>query len=134
MATIGSFGPNVVFSVSSDKVFTFSNGNFSRGERWGEIPRIGKTPKLQFLGPDSAEVSMDITLDATLGVKPWKTHRKIMIMANKGTPNYLVIGGKKVGRSHAKFVISKVSTAWGIVMNNGGILRMTMSVTFKEYF
>lgn len=134
MATIGSFGKTIVFSVSSEKVFTFNNFSFSRNERWGEIPRIGKTPKLQFLGPDSAEVSMDIVLDATLGVRPWKTHYRILTMANKGIPNYLVIGGKKVGRAHAKFVISKVSEAWGVVMGNGGIVRMTMSVTFKEYF
>ncbi len=132
MATIGTFGPDVVFSVSSEKVFTFSNFTYSKDERWGEISRIGKPPKLQFLGPNSSEVSMDVVLDATLGVKPWKTQRAILKIADKGEPRYLVIGGKKVGKS--QFVISKVSEAWGIVMNDGGVLRMTLSLTFKEYF
>ena len=84
MATIGSFGKDIVFTVSSDKVYTFSNFTFSRDERWGEIARIGKPPKLQFLGPNSAEVSLDIVLDATLGVRPWKTMRHIMKVANRG--------------------------------------------------
>lgn len=131
MATIGNFGSDIIFSVSDQSVFTFSGFQFSRDQRYGEISQIGRPPRLQHLGPNAAEVTFDILLDATLGVKPWKTQRAILKKADSGEEEYLVIGGKKVGGT--KFVITKVSEAWGVIMNDGGIMRMNLSITLKEY-
>ena len=131
MGKVGNFGKTISFEVSDSRVLTFSGMSYSQGARFGEVSRLGEAPYMQFLGVDNAEISMDIVLDATLGVKPYDTQKAILKAMRKGEAEYLVIGGKKVGQ--AKFVISSVSEAWNVFLDAGQVVKMTLSVTFKQY-
>lgn len=128
---IGSFGSKITFETSDKRIFTF--GSFKRevSGRWASHPRIGKKPLKQFLGPDSDTVTFTIVLDATHGVKPRSTLGKIEKLITKGTPNYLVIGSRKVGSE--KYVCTKMSEAWDEVYNRGELVRATLDLTLEEY-
>ena len=77
MRKLGSWGKDLVFSVSSDKVLTFKKLNREVSSRWAShTPTFGK-PKREFLGADLETITLDITLNAFLGVNITKTIKKL---------------------------------------------------------
>ena len=67
---IGTLGRNVVFEVSDDRVFTFSELTREVTSRWTNHEPQGVKPKPEFLGAGLQTASLTITLSATLGVRP----------------------------------------------------------------
>ena len=131
MRKLGSWGKDLVFSVSSDKVLTFKKLNREVSARWAShTPTFGK-PKREFLGADLETITLDITLNAFLGVNITKTIKKLESALKVGRANYIVIGGKRI--ANYKFNLTKISEAYNVVYRDGFISEADITLTFTEY-
>lgn len=128
---IGNFGKTITFEVTSRKVLTFKNLKRTASGRWTKHKILNGKPKSEFLGAESQSVTMEVNLSAEHGVKPRSMIDKIIKACEKGTIDYLVVGGKKICSN--KVYIETVSDAWGIVMNKGELVSAKLNITFSEY-
>lgn len=128
---IGNLGKLITFSVSSKKILTFESMNKTVKGRWAKHSLIQKKPRPEFLGADSQQTTLEILLDATLGVNPREMLEKIEKAVEKGTPLTFVIGGKKIGNN--QWVIESVSETWDRVMLDGILVKAKTSLTLSEY-
>lgn len=128
---IGSWGPEIVFSVSDGDTLTFRNFKQTLSGVWASHSRMGKKDQAEFVRPGLRNVTMDIQLLATLGVKPRKMIDKLEAAVTKGQVNRLVIGGRALGKN--QFRVTSVSEAWGYILNEGELVAATVTVTFEEY-
>ena len=126
---IGYLG-DVVFSTSSERIFSFRNFKVSASANWGEHKRIGQKSQWEFLGPDAGKVSFEIVLDANYGVDPRKEIEKLVSYVECGMINILVIGEKRIG---SKWRITNVSSAWNCITSNGKLIKASVSLTLEEY-
>lgn len=131
MGKIGNFGKTIIFSVSDKKALNFDKLTQSVSGKWASHERILRKAKSEFLGAELRTISMNITLDATLGIAPRKTMEKIEKAVETGLIDKLVIGGKAVGKY--KWRITKMSESWDIIMSKGELLKVSLSLTFEEY-
>lgn len=127
---IGILG-SLRFRVNDSRVFTFQNLKREVSASWSTMERIGQKPLSEFNGPDLQTISFDITLDASLGVKPRYLLGVLERMVEAGEVNTLVIGKNKVGKN--KWVITKSSEAWEVVLRGGELYRASVSLTLQEY-
>lgn len=130
---LANFGTLIVFSVSANKILTFNNMKREQAGRWQTHPILSKAPKSEFLGPDLAQVTMEVKLSAEHGVKPLSTLQAIEAAVRTGQVENLVIGGKIYGPDSHKWYIESVSETWDEVFNMGELVRATMQLTFREY-
>lgn len=130
MAQIGKWG-KTQFKVNAKKALTFKNMKRSYSARWATHDIAGKRPKLEFQGPDMDEISVEIILDAELGVSPRKTMKTLRAAAKRGEVYYFYIGGKKVAIN--KFYIASGTENWNEIWSRGELVRATASITFGEY-
>lgn len=131
MALIGNLGKLITFEVSSDKVLTFKNLSQTVTGRWTTHAPIGKKPKPEFLGAGQRTISLTIYLSVNHGVKPRKTIEKIEKAVEKGKPNPLVIGGKKIGSN--EWVITEMSETWGEIIKDGTLVSASLTLSLAEY-
>lgn len=131
MARLGSWGKDLIFSVSSEKVLTFKKMGRETSGRWANhVPTYGK-PKREFLGAELEQLSIDITLNAFLGVNIEKTLKKLRGAVKTGRANYLLLGGKRV--ANYKYTLIKVSEEYNTVYHDGFISEADVRLTFMEY-
>ena len=130
MAAMAKWG-DITFKVNSDQVFTFRKMKRSYSARWASHNIIGKRPKMEFQGPGMDEITIEVILDAELGVKPRATMKKFRSAAKKGLVAYFYVGGKKVAAN--KFYIASGEENWNEIWNKGELVRATASITFGEY-
>ena len=128
---IGTLGRNVVFEVSDDRVFTFSELTREVTSRWTNHEPQGVKPKPEFLGAGLQTASLTITLSATLGVRPRDVLEGIENMVENGTAETLVIGNRPVGSN--PFRLTGSSEAWNTVYNRGELARATLTISLEEY-
>ena len=128
---IGTLGRNVVFEVSDDRVFTFSELTREVTSRWTNHEPQGVKPKPEFLGAGLQTASLTITLSATLGVRPRDVLEAIENMVENGTAETLVIGNRPVGSN--PFRLTGSSEAWNTVYNRGELARSTLTISLEEY-
>lgn len=128
---IGTLGRNVVFEVSDDRVFTFSELTREVTSRWTNHEPQGVKPKPEFLGAGLQTASLTITLSATLGVRPRDVLETIENMVENGTAETLVIGNRPVGSN--PFRLTGSSEAWNTVYNRGELARATLTISLEEY-
>ena len=128
---IGTLGRNVVFEVSDDRVFTFSELTREVTSRWTNHEPQGVKPKPEFLGAGLQTASLTITLSATLGVRPRDVLEAIENMGENGTAETLVIGNRPVGSN--PFRLTGSSEAWNTVYNRGELARATLTISLEEY-
>lgn len=131
MAEIGKWGKEIKFFVKSKKQLSFTGMKRSSSGRWAAHNIIGKRPKTEFLGPGMDEITMDVILDADMGVNPRKAMKKFRFACKKGEVHYLYINGKKVCRN--PMAISSVVESWDRIWSKGELVRAMVSVTFSEY-
>ena len=130
MAKMAQWG-DIVFAVNSNKVFSFNGMKRSYSARWAEHNIIGRRPKVEFQGPNLDEISIEVILDAEMGVKPRATLTKFRTAAKRGLVAYFYVGGKKVAVN--KFRIVSGTENWNEIWNRGELVRATAQLTFKEY-
>ena len=128
---IGTLGRNIIFEVSDDRVLTFDGFSRDISGRWAEHEVLGTKPKAEYLGPGCQTVSLTIHLSATLGVKPRRVLEAVERMVESGSAEYLVIGGKLVGRR--PFRITGSSETWEKVYSRGELAKATMTISLGEY-
>lgn len=128
---IGTLGRNVVFEVSDDRVFTFSELTREVTSRWTNHEPQGVKPKPEFLGAGLQTASLTIALSATLGVRPRDVLEAIENMVENGTAETLVIGNRPVGSN--PFRLTGSSEAWNTVYNRGELARATLTISLEEY-
>ena len=128
---IGTLGRNVVFEVSDDRVFTFSELTREVTSRWTNHEPQGVKPKPEFLGAGLQTASLTITLSATLGVRPRDVLEAIENMVENGTAETLVIGNRPEGSN--PFRLTGSSEAWNTVYNRGELARATLTISLEEY-
>lgn len=128
---IGTLGRNVVFEVSDDRVFTFSELTREVTSRWTNHEPQGVKPKPEFLGAGLQTASLTITLSVTLGVRPRDVLEAIENMVENGTAETLVIGNRPVGSN--PFRLTGSSEAWNTVYNRGELARATLTISLEEY-
>ncbi|GLB24906.1 hypothetical protein LXJ15735_11470 [Lacrimispora xylanolytica] len=127
---IGLLG-SLRFRVNDNKVFTFNNMKREVSASWNTMDRIGQKPILEFGGPNLQTISLDITLDASLGVRPRQLLEVLERMTESGQASELVIGRKMVGKN--KWVITKCSQAWDVILRGGELYRANVSLSLQEY-
>lgn len=130
MAVVAQWG-DIQFAVSSERVFSFRNMKRSYSGRWADHNIHGKRPKSEFQGPGLDEISVEVILDAELGVNPRSKMREFRGAAKNGLVAYFYVGGKKVAVN--KFRIVSGTENWNEIWNRGELVRATAQLTFKEY-
>lgn len=128
--SIGSFG-GIVFSVSRKKVNSFSNFKRTLNAEWKEHTRYGQKPLSQFVSLNLENITIDIHLDASLGMKPRQTIEKWEKLLGTGYHDIFVIGGEQIGKYEWK--IESISEAWNTILNKGELLEADLSITLSEY-
>lgn len=127
---IGSFG-EIVFEVNDKRVHTFNQLTRDSAGRSTDHEVLGQKPVTQFNGPGLDTVSLTIKLHGAHGVKPREEMEQWLIKERDGDAEFLFIGGKGLGVS--RWMITRVSQAWNIVMNRGELLSANVSIELKEY-
>lgn len=128
---IGTFGTKIIFTVSDERILTFQNFQREIAGRWATHTVIDSKPKSEFLGAENQSVKFDITLSASLGVKPRDVLEELEKAIENGEIEYLVIGNRPVGKN--PFRIKSSSEAWGTVFNRGELVKASVSLTLEEY-
>jgi phage protein U len=134
---IGSFGPLAFYvSTAEDdgapqgvRAFTFDNFQRSGGAQFAVHNIHGLKPKLEFTGPNSDSVSLDVAVDASLGVNPAEKIEAFRLMMNAGEAAPLIVGVVPLGM----FVLENLSERWAVVDGKGALIRAELSLSFKEY-
>ena len=121
---IGTLGRKIVFEVSDDRVFTFSEMTREVTSRWTNHEPQGVKPKPEFLGAGLQTASLTITLSATLGVRPRDVLEAIENMVENGTAETL---------GSNPFRLTGSSEAWNTVYNRGELARATLTISLEEY-
>lgn len=132
----GSFGSAITFEVD-DPYNDFGNrlikvpSQIQRESRarWTTYNLLGRKPKKSFEGPEAAQVTLSITLNADHGVNPRSTLDEIRQAIEKGTVNDLIIGGKVIG----KYYIESMAETWDRFFQGGGVTHATGEIIFAEY-
>ena len=124
---IGLLG-SLRFRVNRKQVLTFNNFKRDVSATWNTIDRIGMKPLTEFGGAQLQKVTLEITLDASLGRKLISA---IDNMIETGEVNELIIGKKVVGKN--KWVITKTSQEWNVILRGGELYRATLNVSLQEY-
>ena len=127
---IGTFG-NMPFEVSENKAFTPSSFRRTAASRWTTHDVSSGKPRTEYIGADLMTVSFEVTLRASLGIKPREILDRLAAMAEGSEVHELVIGGRPVAPCVWRLV--QVSEAWDVIMNEGELFSATVSLTLEEY-
>lgn len=128
--SVGNFG-KITFTVSQKKAYSFDNFKRTRAAEWKEHNRYNNKPLSEFNGPGLENITLDIYLDASLGINPRNEIERWGKLVNSGHHDILVIGGQQVGKYEWK--IESISEDWKDFLNKGELLTATISVTLSEY-
>ena len=130
MGVIAYFGSER-FVVSNKQAMPFSNFQRQTAGRYDSFNRIGKKPLTDFTGPGLDTISFTVKLNASLGIEPRSVLDHWAALADAGTVNVLVVGGKVVGSN--LWLLKTASQTWATIDGNGRVLSATMDLTFEEY-
>lgn len=131
MGMVGNFGSHIVFETSERKILTFSGMTQKISGKYAKHSVSGEKDKPEFTGPGNRSVSFKMILDVNLGIRPRDVLSRIEDAVENGETEYLVIGGRPVGRN--KFYISSVSETFDVVLAHGEIARASLQVSMEEY-
>lgn len=127
---IGYYGL-ITFETSDKKVLNFNTLTYNSQGRMSKHNIIGKKPKTEYIGPGLDQVKFTINLNGNYGLKPREEMEKWIEIANSGEANFLVIGGKVLGKD--KWIVKSINEIWEKIYNDGKIFSGKISVTFEEY-
>ena len=113
MARVGNWGKSIQFSVNSQKQITFRGFKRTVAGRWAKHSILNQKPRMEFQGPESSGVVMEVVVSAMHGVKP----RTIIQTLERACEMYL----------------ESISETWDEIWNQGELVRATLSLTFSEY-
>ena len=126
---IGTFG-DLIFEVSDKKIFTPATFSRSGGAVWADHPMLYKKSRREFMHSEIRGIEVEIKVNALHGVKPWETIRTMYKYMENGKCSPFVVGGKPM--ANYKMCIISVSDTWDEVLNEGELIKATLSITLEE--
>ena len=130
MAKIGTLG-DIVFSVSRNKVNTFSGMKRDSTAQYATHNRHLKDSLLEYTGADADKISFNMYFSVFLGVEPMSEIKKLNHAKDSGKIMRLVIGGKTYGKH--KWVITKLSEEFERFAQKGKLLSAKVNVQLTAY-
>jgi hypothetical protein len=130
MATIGTLG-DIVFSVSSKTVNTFSGMKWNSSAQYATHDRHLKDVLLEFTGTDADKISFEMYFSVFLCVNPMAEIRKLLIAERSGEIMRLVIGRKAYGKH--RWVITGTNKELERFDKQGNLLTARVSVSLLAY-
>ena len=127
---IGSFG-DVVFEVSSERVRTFRDFQIQRSAKYSEHAIHGRKGLLEFSGLSASTASLNIRLDAGLGVNPKEELTALRDILNNHKALLFILDGEPQG--DGLWVLESLSESYEIVDNKGAVIAVEVSLKLKEY-
>ena len=127
---IGSFG-EVVFEVSDKKVRTFRDFQIQRSAKYSEHAIHGRKGLLEFTGLSPASASMNIRLDAVLGINPEKEIEILRDLLNNHEAVPFILDGEPQGEG--LWVLESIGENYEIIDNHGTAIAVEVSIKLKEY-
>ncbi len=127
---VGSLG-KVVFSVSSNKVETFSGLKISSSASFGSHKRHCGNEIIEFTGNDADTISFSMTISQILGVNVEEELEKLKNYKRTGKTLKFVIGKKVIG--NYRWVITNLTITPKHYGKKSEIITAEVSVSLKEY-
>lgn len=127
---IASFS-NKIFSINSNKIYTFSDLQYSTNYETEAQDVEGKKPSTYKKGSGLNAMSFSIKLDASFKVNPRKEITDWENIKASGTPYPFILGNKSLGSN--KWLLKDVSVSDMNIDNAGKILSATLNLKFEEY-
>lgn len=127
---IGLLG-GIRFRVSDSRTLTIKKLKREIATEWNAMDRIALKPMVEYGGPKLQTVSLEIVLDAGLGVRPKTLLRSLDRMAEGSEAYELVLGKRMIGKN--KWVITKCSEVYDVILRGGEIYKATVTLTLQEY-
>ncbi len=127
---IGSFG-EVVFEVSAEKVRTFRDFQIQRSAKYTEHAIHGRKGLLEFTGLSASTVSLNIRLDAGLGINPKEELNTFHEILAKHEALPFILDGEPQG--DGLWVLESIGENYDIIDNQGTFIAVEVSLKLKEY-
>jgi len=127
---IASFSKKV-FSVSSNKIYTFSGLQYSSNYSTEDQDVEGKKPSTYKKGPGLNAMDFSVKLDASFKINPRKEITEWENIKDAGIPYVFILGNKALGKN--KWLLVDVSASDMNIDNAGNILLANLSLKFTEY-
>lgn len=125
---VGSLG-DIVFEVSTPgRMVTPTDFKRDRKARFAEHQVVGALPRLEFLAPELATISLNIRLRADMGVNPMEEADRIGVLCKEGQALRLILSGYNFGFYVLESFSQQVKHASG-----SDIFSVDMSLSLKEY-
>jgi len=128
---VGAWGP-VVFQVSGNRAFTYSEFTRKSHARWETHPTLIGTQTSEFLGPGQDEIEFQIILSKMLGVDPTATYELLRQLIRRGQRFPLILGGLPVSLN-LWYIEEIMGTSSIFAPGTGRILWTELTVLAKEY-
>lgn len=127
---VGSLG-KVVFTVSANKVETFSGLTISSSASFGSHKRHCGNEIIEFTGNNADTISFNMTLSAILGVDVEEELQKLKDYKKSGKTLKLVIGKKAIG--NYRWVITNLTVTAKTYGNKSELITAGVAISLKEY-
>ena len=122
---------NKIFTVNSNKIYTFSDLQYSSNYETEAQDVEGKKPSTYKKGSGLNTMSFSIKLDASFKVNPRKEMTDWENIKATGTPYPFILGNKSLGLN--KWLLLDVSVSDMNIDNTGKILSANLNLKFEEY-
>lgn len=127
---IGSLG-DVAFEVSTDLVRTFRDFQVQRSAKFSEHAIHGGKALLEFTGLSPASMSLNIRLDAALGVNPKDELDTLREILNDHEAVPFILDGEPQG--DGLWVLESLDENYEVIDNQGTFIALDVGLKLKEY-
>ena len=127
---IGSFGA-IVFEVSAERVRTFRDFQIQRSAKYTEHAIHGRKGLLEFTGLSASTASLNIRLDAGLGINPKEELKTLREVLTKHEALLFILDGEPQG--DGLWVLESIGENYEIIDNHGTAIAVEVSIKLKEY-
>ena len=127
---IGSYG-DIVFEVSSERVKTFRDFQIQRSAKYSEHAIHGGKALIEFTGLSPASLSINIRLDAGLGLNPKEELNMLYEVLNNHITMPFILDGEPQGDN--LWVLESIDEKREIIDNHGTLIAAEISLKLKEY-
>ena len=131
MNLIVGFLGGTPFVVSKNYVYTFDDYSRNSSARYTKHELIGKKPVLEFIGPDTEEISFKMKLRSDHGLSPRVELEKLRKYRDQGRVMPLILGGRVIGKT--RWVIESLGEAVNYWSRTGQIMSCDVDIKLKEY-
>ena len=124
---IGSLG-NVAFEVYENQVLTFDDLQFQHKAKYTEHAVHGHKGLLEFTGFSASTASLNISLNANLGINPREEFNTLKQMFDRHEAVPFILNGEPQG--DGLWVIESIGEKRSVVNNRGesGIIEVSLSL------